>query len=421
MASASAASLYTTLEIKKEDKVVDLKAKTVRFDYFESLYSPVVTANMVFLDAGGSVDDKRGQKKVGIKDGLPITGLEEVSVMIETKYGKIDYKKTPFKVSKAPILDQESNRQTVLLSLTGPTEVKNSEVPNFKKYTGRISDNVKKILTEELELSDSEITIDPTRNGYNFLGKGRGVLNIVLDMCKRSIPVSGDPGYFFYQTQDGYNYRSIDGLLAQEPKETYTFSGALKSGSDNDNNDFKIVSAPITTKDQDVLDALKSGTYISRNIFFDPRTFQYQELVFNIGKSGKPKKTLGGEVPFAKDVKSFTKTNRHTLDVGSLDSYVSEGVNNDPREWQAKSVMRYNLLHSQIMNIQVPCNASLRAGDIINVEIESMSEDKELGFADEQQSGKYLILHLCHHFDTNKSYTSMTLVRDTYGKHTSKD
>ncbi len=270
-------------------------------------------------------------------------------------------------------------------------------------------------------LSDSEITIDPTRNGYNFLGKGRGVLNIVLDMCKRSIPVSGDPGYFFYQTQDGYNYRSIDGLLAQEPKETYTFSGALKSGSDNDNNDFKIVSAPITTKDQDVLDALKSGTYISRNIFFDPRTFQYQELVFNIGKSGKPKKTLGGEIPFAKDVKSFTKTNRHTLDVGSLDSYVSEGVNNDPREWQAKSVMRYNLLHSQIMNIQVPCNASLRAGDIINVEIESMSEDKELGFADEQQSGKYLILHLCHHFDTNKSYTSMTLVRDTYGKHTSKD
>ena len=63
MASASAASLYTTLEIKKEDKVVDLKAKTIRFDYFESLYSPVVTANMVFLDAGGSVDDKRGQKK----------------------------------------------------------------------------------------------------------------------------------------------------------------------------------------------------------------------------------------------------------------------------------------------------------------------------------------------------------------------
>ena len=103
--------------------------------------------------------------------------------MIETKYGKVDYKKTPFKVVRHPFLIKK-RIETVLLSLTGPTEVKNSEVPNFKKYTGRISDNVKKILTEELGLSDSEITIDPTRNGYNFLGKGRGVLNIVLDMCK---------------------------------------------------------------------------------------------------------------------------------------------------------------------------------------------------------------------------------------------
>ena len=62
----------------------------------------------------------------------------------------------------------------------------------------------------------------------------------------------------------------------------------------------------------------------------------------------------------------------------------------------------------------------LKEGDIINVEIESMSEDKELGFADEQQSGKYLILHLCHHFDSQRSFTSMTLARDTYGLHTGK-
>jgi hypothetical protein len=40
---------------------------------------------------------------------------------------------------------------------------------------------------------------------------------------------------------------------------------------------------------------------------------------------------------------------------------------------------------------------------------------------DEQFSGKYLILHLCHSFDLSaagKSYTSLTLVKDTYGKYT---
>ena len=79
--------------------------------------------------------------------------------------------------------------------------------------------------------------------------------------------------------------------------------------------------------------------------------------------------------------------------------------------------MRYNLLHSQMMEIQVPCNLELRAGDVIKVEIERQGDDKELGGLDEHTSGKYLILHLCHHFDSKRSFTSMTLARDTYGLH----
>ena len=106
----------------------------------------------------------------------------------------------------------------------------------------------------------------------------------------------------------------------------------------------------------------------------------------------------------------------HILDIGSLD-YQNLTPNNDPREWQAKSPMRYNLLHSQMMEIQVPCNFRLRAGNVIKVEIERQGDNKELGGLDEHTSGKYLILHLCHHFDTERSFTSMTLARDTYGLH----
>ena len=52
---------------------------------------------------------------------------------------------------------------------------------------------------------------------------------------------------------------------------------------------------------------------------------------------------------------------------------------------------------------------------VIKVEIERQGDDKSLGGLDEHVSGKYLILHLCHHFDTERSFTSMTLARDTYG------
>ena len=133
------------------------------------------------------------------------------------------------------------------------------------------------------------------------------------------------------------------------------------------------------------------------------------------------KKTLGGDLPVKpEDVKGFTKTNHHILDIGSFETQ-NQNPNNDPREWQATSQMRYNLLHSIIMNIQVPCNTELRAGDVVEIDIESQQDDKVDSPSDEQQSGKYLILHLCHHFDTLRSFTSLTLVRDSYGVRRSKD
>ena len=64
------------------------------------------------------------------------------------------------------------------------------------------------------------------------------------------------------------------------------------------------------------------------------------------------------------------------LDVGSLDSNPSTEINNDPREWQASSVMRYNLLHSQVVHIQIPCNLKLEAGNVVKMEIESTSAIK---------------------------------------------
>jgi hypothetical protein len=194
----------------------------------------------------------------------------------------------------------------------------------------------------------------------------------------------------------------------------------LRSNVENSDNDFNILLAPKVKKDQDITKALKDGTYVNRNIFFNPQTFEHSEVIFSVDKDGV-KKTLGGDLPIKTDeLKSFVKTNHHILDIGSFEVQ-NQNPNNDPREWQATSTMRYNLLHSIVMEIQIPCNAELRAGDVIELEIESIKEDMVQSPSDEQQSGKYLILHLCHHFDSLRSFTSLTLVRDSYGIRRSKD
>tara|TARA_B100000886_G_scaffold236220_2_gene165402 strand:+ start:2505 stop:3767 length:1263 start_codon:yes stop_codon:yes gene_type:complete len=416
---ASRAAIYEVLTISKEGKEEPLTGKTVNFNYYESLYSPVVSGNLTYVDAGGSTEDKR-DNLTSIKDGLPITALEDLKVKIQTAFGTLDFTKDPFKVTSSPIMHQESNRQTVLLTFVNDKELKNSEVPIFDRYVGKISDSIKKILQEKLQISDDKIDVEATKNSYGFVGKGRGALNIILDLCRRSVPVKGDAGYFFFQTQDGFKYKSINSLLSQEPKQKYLYYGAMRTNQENSDNDFKILLPPKVKKDQDITKTLKDGTYVNRNVFFNPQTFEHSEVVFSVDKDGV-KKTLGGELPIkTNDLKSFVKTNHHILDIGSFEVQ-NQNPNNDPREWQASSTMRYNLLHSIVMEIQIPCNTELMAGDIIEIEIESIKEDMVQSPSDEQQSGNYLIMHLCHHFDSLRSFTSLTLVRDSYGIRRSKD
>ena len=421
--SAVSPSKYNKIELQKKGKdPVELKGGVVSVDYYESLYSPTVTANVMYVDAGGNLEDDKN-KLTSVKEALPITGLEDLFFNITNETGELKFiKKDAFKVSKAPVMTRESNRQAVLLSLVSPKMKENNDDPIFDKYKGKISDTVKKILKEKFKISKDKVDIEPTKNGYNFLGKGRGGLDLILDLCKRSVPVKGDAGFFFYQTKSGFKFKSINELLSQKPDFTLVYFGGFKQDNTEDGgNDNKIMMPPRFEKDQDVMKALKGGVYRSRNIFFDPRTFCYEEVTYDISAKDGIKKTLGGAPPFADDVKSFTKTFHHILDVGSLDSNPSTDINNDPRDWQASSVMRYNLLHSQVVHIQIPCNLKLEAGNVVKMDIESTSANKEEGAKDEQQSGNYLILNLCHHFTDRRSITSLTLIRDTYGIKRSKD
>tara|TARA_B100000965_G_scaffold52713_1_gene39307 strand:+ start:736 stop:1980 length:1245 start_codon:yes stop_codon:yes gene_type:complete len=411
--SASRASKYAKMVINKDGKTANIAGKTTSFDFYESVYSPEITATLVFLDSGDSIEADKEQdtqeRKGSIKNSLPITGYEDLEVKIESKSGILNFTKNPLKINSAPVVSQESNRQSVLLSLKSNPAIDNYDIKDpCKKYKGRISNTVEQILKD---LNIKKYTIDGTSNSYDFISKGKGGLDLINDLCRRSIPEKGDPGFFFYETQDGLNFKAIDNLISEEPVETYTYSGAMQGKE----NDFKIVLPPNIVKDQDVSKTLESGTYSSRNVFFNPLTFETKEDIYKLN----PEKTLGKkEVPFKDKVDNYSKTNYHILDIGSLDP-TNTTPNNDPREWQAKSPMRYNLLHSQIMEIQVPCNLKLRAGNIIKVEFERQG-DKAMGGVDQQQSGKYLILHLCHHFDPQRSFTSMTLARDSYGLHTGK-
>ena len=98
------------------------------------------------------------------------------------------------------------------------------------------------------------------------------------------------------------------------------------------------------------------------------------------------------------------------------DNLLTEGVPFETSLYHPKAIMRYQLLHAQLVNILVPHNAELTVGEVIRLNIENITQDEKIiKEFNQHRSGYYLILHLCHSFSTSNSFTSLTLVRDQYG------
>lgn len=444
MANAAVASIYEKFVLNKNGKEVNIAGKVTSFDYYESLLSPNKTATVVFTDTGNSVkfDQKydKQERRGTIYNALPLTGGEKVEIKVRSKLGTLDFTKDFFLVNAITNPAQESKREVVALSLVSPVSFTNQQTQIYNRFRGRISDSVRKLLASDLKIPTTKLDVENTKNAYNFVGNTRNPFEIVCWLGPKSVPASGgDPGFFFYETQDGFRFKSIDSLIKQTPvneRNPYFRTDVLKSGISDDGNDYKINSVTIS-KNQDILNALKSGVFVSRNLYWDPRNFKYREIIveltdtLNQNRPNQPKdlvketlkSSLGksAEIPSTLVSKDPARTQYHILDIGTLEPTVEGDVNNSPIEYQAKATIRYNLLFTQVLNITVPCNPKLKAGDVIRCEFEMVTTDrKELGYMDPTQSGNYLILNLCHHFDPKRSFTSLTLVRDTYGLYTNK-
>lgn len=425
MSKASQASTYEVFKIQKKGRpAVDITGqektgpKTVSFNYYESLLSPSVTANLALVDTGDSVPYDRkydSQGRMGtLSSALPLAGDVNVSFKIKSRYGTLDFTRKTLLFDKVLSPGQESNRESIIMNLVSPTFKLNEMSTIYKKYTGNIGNSVRSIVSDYLK---TEVKIDQTRNSYSFTGNSKTPFELICRLASKSMPGKGNPGYFFYETSQGLNFRSIDELIRQQPVALYSRTDVLKANVDNDANDFKILFKTDVRKG-DLMNILKSGGAFSRNIFFDPRTFKYEEVDINVAKNLS---TSLGKDAILPTVDTFTRTHFHIKDIGCLSQKILDDVNNDPKIWQALSTMRYNLLFSQIVQIQVPCNVKLKAGDTILCDFETVTSNNKVQGPDPVQSGKYLIVNLCHHFDPLRSFTSMTLVRDSYGLYTNKN
>ena len=439
-------SIYEELILESNDqkRSVDIRTGTIALQYFEDIFSPTITAKLKVVNTGNtmtSFKDDDGETQ-SIYNGLPLRGGERLSMKIAGNVPgreSLDFSQNSKKylyVSSITDIISEGQQESFTLNLVSREAITNETSRVMRKYqtSSKISDSVKKILTDVLK-TDNIGTIDETSNKYGFIGNMRKPFTVLVWLASKSVPVSsGDvtAGFVFYQTRDGFQFRSIDNLISkQKPKAKYIYSSTTVSYDEEENkvnNEFKILNYFIE-KNQNLIEKLRLGAFASHRTFFNPLTFnftEYEKGVFKLKDYENKTNNLGGndlklpKLSEGSDLSIADAPSRiitAVLDIGTLEKDVSTDKNSDPTVYQSQSLFRYNALFTNILSMMIPVNTDLRAGDMIECLFPKITQSEKREH-DYETSGLYIIKELCHHFDTDNSYTSLKLLRDTFGTNT---
>ena len=437
-------SIYEKFTIESADKsrTVDISSGVIAFTYFENIFSPYLTARVIVTNTGGSIKGKDG-KLQSIYNGLPLRGGERVVIKVASNSNNnigLDFSKKPsdyFYVASVTNVLIDEGSETFTLNLVSREAITNETVRVGKKFptSQKISDSVKDILKNYLKV-DKIDGVEETQNPYGFIGNMKKPFTILTWLASKS--VSGESkssedssaGYVFYETKKGFSFKSIDSLMEQKPyKKTFKFTPGVISSNDS-KKDFKILRYNID-RNQDLIGKLERGAYSSYRYYINPVSFKPIISVFKsddyVGKTSN----LGDkEVSLPKIDKNSDRTLGDLptrifvgmLDVGTVEKDASnKGWNNsvernaDPAKIHAQSMMRYNQIFTQVVEIQIPLNTNLNAGSVVRCEFPQLATTKRKE-TDPETSGLYMIKELAHYFDGKGSYSKLKLVRDTYGR-----
>ena len=428
-------SLYEkfTIESVDQSKTADIAAGVVNFRYYEDVYSPMLTATVVVANTGNVIEGDDG-KIQSLYNGFPLRGGERLNIKIA---GNSDDNEglelNDLYVGSITNVMIESGREIFTLNLVSREAITNETVRVGKKFpvAQKISDSVKDICENYLS-TDKLYDIDETMNPYGFYGNMRKPFTILTMLASKSVPgnVSGKDataGYFFFETQQGFRFKSIDSLIRTEPfAEKYVYSPGIVD-SDDTTKDFKILEFS-TSKNQNLLENLERGAFCSHRKYLNPLTFEYtprSQTIFKLEDYSGNIENLGADIDVV--LPSLSSSDSRTLasvpsryvtgilDIGITDKNVSELGNADPARIHSQAMMRYNTLFTQILTMTIPLNTNLKAGDILECEFPRIDQEKRKE-PDPEQSGLYLIKKLTHYFDATGSYTKLQLARDTTGR-----
>jgi len=411
-----------------EGKEIDITNSILSVDYFEDILSPSIYMVAHCIN------------KYSIVSGLPIRGGEKIEVEIDTGFGEFKFLGEQDSLRVYKVSGQEGTRmaESFTLMITSQEQMSNEVSRCFRKHTGKISESVKEILTNDLRTAKFKPeNIEECANSYKYYGSNRKPFKVLEWLCPKSLSVRGgetDPepnasvtekargtmGFFFYENKEGFNFKSIDkltelvGSALEEEIFRYNYTGKVIKSSESLNR-FKIMDYNFD-KNIDLRTSLRFGMFMNETYLYNIDDNQVTVYNYKIDEEvGNKKMTKQDGISVAPELQEYpSRIHVRSTDNGITASGGGTDTSGRSPADIAKSNARYNLMFTQGLNILIPCNVNLKVGDVLHCEFSEMDSGRSKE-PDKENSGRYLIRELRHHFSQGQNTTSLKLMRDSYG------
>tara|TARA_Y100000592_G_C5461414_1_gene314188 strand:+ start:195 stop:1487 length:1293 start_codon:yes stop_codon:yes gene_type:complete len=397
------------------------------FFYYEDIFSPVVTGKTIVMDSGTNQITSE-EFKDPLMSGLPVVGGEKADIVITNQREQTLNLKT-LRVFKAAQVMQQNNNELISFNFISNEHFINSKERVFRKLPENVTtENVRSILETELKTDKPFLTSSCSSN-FSYQGNSRKPFTVIMKMCPRSIgEESGkSAGFVFFETRRGYNFKSIESLIKQPTltedgvKVVYTYGGTADTQYEPKNpygtqlNPNKRILKYSQIQANDLVKKTQYGAYGAKTYNLDPvlGSMETGQGKVNFDWENIEDLDLLGKETYQPPEDLDLSMTRIYMNVNDKQSLTDrESLNFTFSEFTAQAPITYNKIFTQVLNIVVPQNLNLHAGDCIEVNISKIGCQYEF---DKELSGKYLIKELCHHFASSRSYSHLLIIRDTLG------
>ena len=432
-----------------DNQIINITPLVIEFTIFESINNPYMLGSLLLEDSSNN-----------ILSNLPIQGRERVKITVSTpaiSQQEYTFDMVVSGIGSRTLSDRNQFYNLMLMTYAG---MQNEGIRIGKTLEGKPEEIVSSILSNYLKVKKG-LKSSPSAFRQKYIPSLKRPFDFIYQLARITVSsweqsnagklseggatsempesditgkdmkkLKGTAGYLFYETYDNYHFRSLNDLMSQKSKFTFTY-GIANDGVSDSQNAFKILD--YTFRDEfDMLKQLRSGVYSTMYVAFDVTTNTYEERLYKFEDSFNQMKHLGKTASISKGAKELSQYPTRIM-TQMINNEMFHDKRDTPGKENAKfkdtylyaiaqSNARYHFASNQQLNITVPPNLSVRAGDLLTLKFPNMVNQtgREQTPYDEEHSGTYLVKNIGYNFIVRGAnpYTATTVIdaiKDTPG------